>query len=107
LNLQENGNVYSWGKNEEGQLGNNTETNESKPILIMNLKGVESVYCGFDFSFILQNGELWSCGSNDSGQLGLGDKKNRSTFEKVKIDHKVTKFHTSGHHSIMLLGKLS
>jgi alpha-tubulin suppressor-like RCC1 family protein len=105
LNLQENGNVYSWGKNEQGQLGNNTEINELKPILIMNLKG-ESVYCGYDCSFILQNGELWSCGKNHFGQLGLGDKINRSTFEKVKLDHKVTKFHTSGHHSIMLLGKL-
>jgi alpha-tubulin suppressor-like RCC1 family protein len=106
LNLKENGNVYSWGKNEQGQLGNNTEINELKPILIMNLKGVESVYCGFDYSFILQNGELWSCGINDSGQLGLGDEINRSTFEKVKLDCKIKKFHTFGHHSIMLLGKL-
>jgi alpha-tubulin suppressor-like RCC1 family protein len=72
----------------------------------MNLKG-ESVYCGFDYSFILQNGELWSCGKNDLGQLGLGEKINRSTFEKVKLDHKVKKFHTFGHHSIMLLGKFN
>jgi hypothetical protein len=106
LNPQENGNVYSWGKNEEGQLGNKTKINESKPILIINLKG-ESVYCGFDFSFILQNDELWFCGRNDLGQLGLGDEINRSTFEKVKLDCKVKKFHTFGHHSIMLLGKLS
>jgi hypothetical protein len=43
------------GKNEQGQRGNNTKFNELKPILIMNLKGVESVYCGYDCSFILQN----------------------------------------------------
>jgi alpha-tubulin suppressor-like RCC1 family protein len=49
LNLQENGNVYSWGKNEQGQLGNKTKTNELTPILIMNLKGVDSVFCGFDY----------------------------------------------------------
>jgi alpha-tubulin suppressor-like RCC1 family protein len=106
LNLQENGNIYSWGRNDQEQLGNKTKTNESKPVLVLNFKFVKGLYCGNDFSFILQNGEIWTCGRNDCGQLGLGDKINRSTFEKVKIDYKVKKFHAFGQHSIMLLGKL-
>jgi hypothetical protein len=99
LNLQENGNIYSWGRNEN--------IKQLNPILIMNLIGVESVSCGYDCSFIVQNGEIWSCGINDSGQLGLGHQSKNYAFEKVKFDHKVKKFHSFGYHSIMLLGKFN
>jgi alpha-tubulin suppressor-like RCC1 family protein len=54
---------------------------------------------------ILQNGEILGCGNNKSGQLGLGDFENKKKFEKMKINHKIKKFDTFGHHSIMLLGQ--
>jgi alpha-tubulin suppressor-like RCC1 family protein len=103
LTVLENGNIYSWGRNDYGQLGNNATNDETKPILIFqNLKGVEKIFCGFEFSIFLQNGILWSCGRNNLGQLGLGDSKIRKEFIKIQLNHKVKKFHTSGHHSIML-----
>jgi alpha-tubulin suppressor-like RCC1 family protein len=108
INHQESGNIYAWGSNSEGQLGNNTKTDEMNPILIFkNLKGLQKIFCGYSFSMILQNGEILSCGRNDQGRLGLGDKKDRSIFEKIKFKHKVKKFHTHGHHSIMLLGNFN
>jgi alpha-tubulin suppressor-like RCC1 family protein len=97
----ENGNIYSWGSNTYGQLGNNTTTDELKPILIFqNLKGVEMIFCGFDFSIFLQNGIIWSCGKNNLGQLGLGDSKislkkihkNSTQSQSQEIPHTRTSF---------------
>jgi alpha-tubulin suppressor-like RCC1 family protein len=101
----DNGNIYSWGDNSCGQLGNNTTIDELKPILIhKNLNGVERIFCGVRHSTILQNGEILICGGNKMCQLGLGDTIDRLSFEKMKLPDKIKKFHTSGHHSLVLLG---
>jgi alpha-tubulin suppressor-like RCC1 family protein len=101
----DNGNIYSWGDNSYGQLGNNTTINKLKPILIhKNLNGVERIFCGVDHSTILQNGEILTCGRNEMCQLGLGDTIDRLSFEKMKLPDKIKKFHTSGNHSLVLLG---
>jgi alpha-tubulin suppressor-like RCC1 family protein len=106
LALEENGNIYSWGRNDDGELGNGNNTTQLKPILIFKqLQGVTKVYCGFHFSTYLQNGTLYTCGKNNSGKLGLDDTKSRSKFEEIKFITNIAKYHTFGHHSVAVSNK--
>ena len=101
--LTENGVLYSFGNNEEGQLGlgNNEELCYS-PQKIESLKDVEFIECGSAHAFCktLSN-EIYSWGYNHYGQLGHGDcdtqsqpKKCSSLSNEDFIDIKCGSFHT-------------
>jgi alpha-tubulin suppressor-like RCC1 family protein/ABC-type uncharacterized transport system auxiliary subunit len=74
LALQDNGNVWSWGSNTNGQLGNGTygmETSENKPFLIPTLDSCVAIAAGYAHSVALKkDGTVWTWGFNSSGQLG-------------------------------------
>jgi alpha-tubulin suppressor-like RCC1 family protein len=74
-----NGDVYAWGNNTQGRLGNGTTTNISTPALVANnvtkifdgnQSHVDSVYCRF--ALLKNDGKLYMSGQNDGGYLGLG-----------------------------------
>lgn len=87
LALTETGEVYSWGYNSEGRLGNNTQTNKWLPTRVLMggysgttflgdnpLNKIVSVIAYGDASFALtQNGEVYGWGTNRGGQLGTND----------------------------------
>ena len=81
-----NGKLYTWGKNNYGQLGNGTTTNSSMPICINDienspLKGKNIVNIYRNNSAIIakdSDGKLYSWGSNSSGELGNGTTENSS-----------------------------
>src|SRR5262249_41518896 len=69
-----NGNVYAWGTNTLGVLGDPTVSGSS-PTLIdpTDLTGIGAVAAGIDSSYALSSdGSLWVWGSNQFGELGLG-----------------------------------
>lgn len=73
LVIKENGDLFSFGNNQYGQLGDSTNsgtpTANYEPIQIMS--GVKSVAAGHYHTLVVkENGELWSFGQNLSGQLG-------------------------------------
>ena len=71
----QNGNVYAWGDNVSGQLGDGTTTNRLTPEEIdpTDLYNIVSVAAGHDSSYALcSDGSLWVWGDNGWGQLGLG-----------------------------------
>jgi alpha-tubulin suppressor-like RCC1 family protein len=77
LALGADGNVFSWGNNSNGQLGNNTIISESAPVEVLNesgsapLDGVKMVKCGTSHAIALKtDGTVRSWGNNDKGQLG-------------------------------------
>ena len=76
LVLLTNGTVYSFGKNDEGQLGlgpSNTPPMVVTPTLIPGLTNVVAIAAGGAHSlFLLADGTVYACGRNDTGQLGLG-----------------------------------
>mmetsp|Transcript_32124 Transcript_32124/g.125332 ORF Transcript_32124/g.125332 Transcript_32124/m.125332 type:complete len:349 (-) Transcript_32124:1618-2664(-) len=71
----EDGSVYTWGNNMEGELGQGDKRNRTVPKRVQGLhdKRAVSVACGRDFTLVLlDDGTLYSFGADDYGQLGLG-----------------------------------
>ncbi|OMJ95254.1 hypothetical protein SteCoe_1469 [Stentor coeruleus] len=80
--LTESQKLYTFGKNTFGQLGLGHSFPISSPSLVscLQLKKIESVYCGSEHTLALTNeGEIYSWGLNIKGQLGLGDTNSRNT----------------------------
>ncbi len=82
LALTASGAVYSWGRNNYGQLGIGGTMDSAYPIAVAGLPGgVTSIAAGknYEHSFALTAiGAVYSWGHNGYYQLGLGDTTNRS-----------------------------
>jgi hypothetical protein len=77
LAIADNGQLYAWGRNYEGQLGTNGPSMEvAAPIKIPLPPGVtawSAVAAGYMHSLAIGNDcSLYCWGANDNGQLGIG-----------------------------------
>ena len=82
VGLSNSGQIYAWGLNDYGQLGDGTTANKSIPTLISFPAGetIKDVVAGQYHTFaVTTNGRVYAWGRNDYGQLGDGTKTNRST----------------------------
>lgn len=71
LTLKNDGTLMAFGRNDSGQLGNNSTTNSNVPVNVMSIAGIEQCIAGGTFSFAVENmGTVWSWGANSDGQLG-------------------------------------
>ena len=71
--IEDNGTLWAWGDNFDGQLGigNNIDTN--LPVQVINLNNIIDIASGYAHSIALRNdGTVWTWGNNDFGQLGDG-----------------------------------
>lgn len=69
--LDANGNIWSWGANYAGQLGNRTTEPSTKPIAVFGLNGVAAVSASSVQSLALKaDGTVWSWGQNSLGYSG-------------------------------------
>ena len=73
------GGVYCWGENEDGELGNGTQTDSSTPVAAGSLAGATAVAAGSAHTCALADGSVFCWGDNNSGQLGDGGATKRST----------------------------
>jgi alpha-tubulin suppressor-like RCC1 family protein len=72
LALKTDGTVWAWGKNNMGQVGDNSTLNRNAPNKV-NVKQATEVAAGFDFSLVLgYDGSISAWGNNNYGQLGVG-----------------------------------
>jgi alpha-tubulin suppressor-like RCC1 family protein len=81
VGLRQDGTLYSWGYNGQGQIGDNTTANKSSPVSVV---GGFTNWCqlaaGNKNSFgIRTNGVLYAWGYNNSGRLGTNSTVNRSS----------------------------
>jgi subtilisin family serine protease len=66
-------NVWAWGSNDYGQLGDGTTTDRTTPVQVSDLSGVTDVAGGRGHSLALKDdGTVWAWGANFNGQLGTG-----------------------------------
>ena len=80
------GQVYCWGSNVHGQLGNSNNTNSSSPVAVttsgvLSGKFVTQVAVGAEHSCALANGQAFCWGYNPEGQLG----NNSTTYTNVPV----------------------
>jgi alpha-tubulin suppressor-like RCC1 family protein len=77
LALTSQGQVYSFGDNEYGQLGLGDVEYINGPT-ILSISEITAISAGSVYSlFLTSQGQVYSCGLNEYYQLGLGDKKKR------------------------------
>ena len=69
--ITENGDLYTWGYNACGQLGDGTTEIRSTPVKIMSNVAQVSLGSGHS-ACITTNGDLYTWGYNSDGQLGDG-----------------------------------
>ncbi len=71
--LKSNGNVYAWGSNLYGGLGNGTTTSSMVPVQVLNMSNAIAIDAGGWHSVALKNDNtVWTWGWNTDGQLGDG-----------------------------------
>ena len=73
LAVRQDGTVWAWGGNDNGQLGNGTTTASLVPIQVPGLSGVKAVAAGWARSFALKrDGTVMAWGFGNWGALGDG-----------------------------------
>lgn len=90
LAIKTDGTIWSWGRNDRGQLGLGLSTTNSgirlSPVQIGSLSSWSKISSGnLHCMAIKTDGTLWAWGINDSGQLGLGNTSNRSSPVQVGL----------------------
>jgi alpha-tubulin suppressor-like RCC1 family protein len=105
LALTKNGDVFAWGKNRFGQIGNG----DCKVVLIpyhvndFNER-VKAISCGEWHSMALtESGRVFSWGNNEFGQLGVGDNCNCCKPKMIELnDILIEKISCGSSHSLLL-----
>ena len=85
--ITEDGNIYTWGSNNNGQLGLSKDDNPIDEPELVNLNDEKAIYADIaGNSFILTDqGNLYFFGSNTYGELGNGDENNDNQNTPVLI----------------------
>jgi alpha-tubulin suppressor-like RCC1 family protein len=82
LALDEQGRLWAWGWNSDGELGDGTRTDRWTPVQVdlsaLGMAKLVSVHAGGNHSLALDDqGRLWAWGRNDHGALGDGTTTDR------------------------------
>jgi alpha-tubulin suppressor-like RCC1 family protein len=95
--------LWTWGRNDFGQLGIGNSSNRTTPTSVSTEKDWSIIGAGTYHSFAIKtNNTLWACGINTGYQLGLGDITNRNRFTQVVTSFDWSMVASSEFHSIGL-----
>ena len=84
--LDSKGNVYGWGYNGFGQLGQGVYSSTPSGIVKLPVENVVEIDTGNDNVVLTTNeGKVYSCGYNAYGQLGVGNSQTRILIPEVAV----------------------
>ncbi len=96
------GDLWSWGLNDERQLGNSGEAFNPSPAKL-DIKDAIALACGMGHSLIVRkDGSVWSWGFNDYGQLGIGTLSDKSQPGKISGLSSIIAVAAGARHSLAL-----
>ncbi|MFS8496423.1 MAG: S-layer homology domain-containing protein [Actinomycetes bacterium] len=82
--VSEEGRVYCWGSNRDGQLGVPETSSSSVPVLVPGLTNVISVSAGGSHTCATtESGQAYCWGQGANGRLGTGSNESTSTPKRV------------------------
>ncbi|OXB94733.1 RCC1 domain-containing protein [Parageobacillus galactosidasius] len=85
--INKNNELWAWGYNGFGQLGDGTTENRNTPTRIGTDTDWKQVAAGGNHTIAIKNdGSLWAWGHNSSGQLGDGTTTNKATPTRIGTD---------------------
>lgn len=83
--LKQDGTVWSYGTNANGELGTGNHETKSEPVKINGINDIKAISAGYSHSLALTKmGEVYTWGLGTSGQLGNGDIDSKNI--PVKVD---------------------
>jgi alpha-tubulin suppressor-like RCC1 family protein len=84
--VMSNGDVYTFGYNYDGQLGDETTKERNNPTKVNLLSSAIGLYCGYSHTAcVMTNGDVYTFGYNGYGQLGDGTTTERNIPTKVNL----------------------
>ena len=99
--IDNNGNVWAWGNNYYGQLGDGTRIQRTSPVRISALKNIKDIAAGDVFSMALDdNGDVWLWGDNTFGQLAESDAADSLLPKKLAMLSRVIAISAGDHHAL-------
>ncbi|XP_048467381.1 probable E3 ubiquitin-protein ligase HERC3 [Rhincodon typus] len=102
--LSLSGAVFSWGRNNHGQLGLKSTMDKVSPCHVKQMKELRVTYisCGNQHTALLtKNGSVFTCGEGRAGQLGLSTKADVNAFQKVdQIKDEVSQIACGSYHTL-------
>jgi alpha-tubulin suppressor-like RCC1 family protein len=72
LAIDTDGNIWAWGYNYYGQLGDGATTTQTTAVKVWSATGATAISAGLDHSLAVIDGVVYACGHNYNGQLGNG-----------------------------------
>ena len=97
------GQVYTWGRNNAGQLGDNSTTTRLAPVLVSGLSNIVQVAGGDAHSLARTSlGAVYGWGQNTYGQVGEGPGSNRLTPIQISALSNIDAISAGSVHSIAL-----
>jgi alpha-tubulin suppressor-like RCC1 family protein len=101
--VRNDGTVWAWGYNSNGQLGDGTTTERTTPVQVILLSGVIQVAAGQSHTLALKNdGTVWAWGHNGDGELGDGTTTQRTSAVQVTGLTGVIRIAAGAYHSLAL-----
>ena len=85
LALNEAGEVYAWGRNNAGQVGNGKKVSPVREIIKLDLPKITAIAAGGKFSIALdEEGYIWGWGDNANHELA--NTKDKAFYSPIRID---------------------
>ncbi|XP_029390048.1 X-linked retinitis pigmentosa GTPase regulator isoform X2 [Mus pahari] len=104
--LTEDGKLFMWGDNSEGQIGLKDKSNVCIPHEVNVGKPISWISCGYYHSaFVTMDGELYTFGEPENGKLGLPNQlliNHRSPQRVLSIPERVIQVACGGGHTVVL-----